>query len=257
MIQQPYYMIDFSASACLFEIRINDYPVIHMNVEGQVASNIPINFAILKSGVQTISATILPNVGDVQLHPKSELKFNIKLFDVANDFVFDKQFGDYHSEAIEDKKKQIIKHVGSFTAEVPYQLSAWQNGRNLQDIKDSRKKLEQAYDHISRLIRENKFEDYKKSISRREENMAASMYLSKAESEERFTDLVKDFKSGFKIQPVSKDAVMFVCAENRVAFLKKVNGESALYLENPETEEELMLDISFYIPEGKEEFEII
>ncbi|NIF04427.1 hypothetical protein F3J23_03140 [Chryseobacterium sp. Tr-659] len=257
MIKQPYYMIDFSASACLFEIRINDYPVIHMNVEGQVATNIPINFAILKSGTQSISATILPNIGDWQLHRKSELKFNIKLFDVADDFVFDKQFGDYHSEAIEDKKKEVIKHISSFEAEVPYQLSAWQDGRNLEDIKDSRKKLEKAYDDISRLIRDNRFDDYKKLISRREENMAASMYLSKAESEERFTDLIKDFKSGFKIQPVSKDAAMFICGNNKVAFLKKVNGESALYLENRDTEEELMLDISFYIPEGKDEFEII
>ena len=43
---KPYYMIDFSASACLFEIRINDYPVIQMNIEGRVSSMIPINYAL-------------------------------------------------------------------------------------------------------------------------------------------------------------------------------------------------------------------
>ena len=122
MTKQPYYMIDFSASACLFEIRVNDYPVIHMNVEGQVASNIPINYAILKSGTQSISVTILPNVGDLELHPKSEVKFNIKIFDVTNDFVFDQQFGDYQSETVGEKKIPVIKHIGTFKAEVPYQL---------------------------------------------------------------------------------------------------------------------------------------
>lgn len=71
MTNQPYHMIDFSASACLFDIRINDYPVIHMNVEGQVASTVPINYAILKSDVQTVSVTILPNIGDAELHPAS------------------------------------------------------------------------------------------------------------------------------------------------------------------------------------------
>lgn len=50
-------MIDFSSSACLFEIRVNDYPVIHMNVERQVARMIPINFAILESGVKSLSVT--------------------------------------------------------------------------------------------------------------------------------------------------------------------------------------------------------
>lgn len=59
MLKQPYYMLDFSASACLFEIRINDYPVIHMNIPGQIATSIPINYAILNSGIQNILVTIL------------------------------------------------------------------------------------------------------------------------------------------------------------------------------------------------------
>lgn len=143
MIKQPYYMIDFSASACLFEIRINDYPVIHMNVEGQVASNIPINYAILKSGTQSISLTILPNIGDLELHNKSEVKFNIKLFDVANDFVFNQQFGDYQSDPVGEKKLPIIKYMNSFQADVPYNLDVWQKGRNLKDIDDCRKNWNQ------------------------------------------------------------------------------------------------------------------
>ena len=257
MLQQPCYMIDFSASACLFEIRINDYPVVHMNIEGQVSTMIPVNFALLETGIQSISATVLPNIGDTQLHPKSELRFNIKLFDVTNDFIFDKQFGDYQSEAIGEKKLPLIKYVNSFQADVPYKLEAWQRGRSLKDVDDCRKKLESAYNKISKMIQDGQFDTYKQLISKRENNMAISMYLTKEESEKRIEELVKDFNSGFKVQPVSKEAVMFLYANNKVAMLKKSNGEPALYLENTETEEELMLDISFYIPEGKEDFEII
>lgn len=57
--------------------------------------------------------------------------------------------------------------------------------------------------------------------------------------------------------PLSKDALLFLYAENKVAMLKKINGEPALSLENKETEEELMSDIAFYIPKGKEDFEVI
>lgn len=257
MPKQPYYMIDFSASACLFEIRINDYPVVHMNIEGQVSTMIPVNFAILETGVQSISATVFPNVGDTQLHPKSELKFNIKLFDVTNDFVFDKQFGDYQSESIGEKKLPLIKYVNSFQADVPYKLEAWQRGRNLNDVDDCKKKIESAYNKIIRMIQDGQFDVYKQLIFNRENNMAISMYLTKDESEKRIEELIQDFNSGFKVQPVSKDAVMFMYANNKVAVLKRPNGEPALYLENSETEEELMLDISFYIPEGKEEFVVI
>jgi hypothetical protein len=50
---------------------------------------------------------------------------------------------------------------------------------------------------------------------------------------------------------------MMFYANDRVAALKKTNGEPALYLFNEETQEELMLDLSFHIPEGKTEFEVI
>ncbi len=250
-------MIDFTASACLFEIRVNDYPVIHMNIEGQLASIIPINFAILESGVQSISVTVLPNVGDFELHKKSEVKFNIKLFDTANDFVFEEQFGEYHSKAVGSRKVHIIKYSNFFTANVPYSLEAWQKGIDLKDVDDCRKKLDSAYEKTENIIKNNDFNAYKKLIDRREKNMAASMYLSKEELENRITELFDDFKSGFKLQPVSKDSVMFLCANNKVAMLKKITGEPALLLENSEVQEELMLDLAFYIPEGKSDFEVI
>lgn len=83
------------------------------------------------------------------------------------------------------------------------------------------------------------------------------MYLSKEESEGRINELIHDFNSGFKVRPISKENLMVLYANNKVAVLKKLNGESALYLENEETQEELMLDISFYIPEGESDFEVI
>ncbi|MBF8455573.1 hypothetical protein IV494_00120 [Kaistella sp. G5-32] len=127
----------------------------------------------------------------------------------------------------------------------------------MKNIEDCRKKLEMAYNKVGKMISDNKFEEYKAVISRRENNMAASMYLSKSKSEERVNDLLNDFNSGFKVKPIAEDSIMFLYGQNKVAMLKKPNGESALYLENAETEEELMLDISFFIPEGKTEFEII
>lgn len=250
-------MIDFSASACLFEIRINDYPVIHMDIEGQVASTIPINFAILESGKQSLSLTVMPNFGETKLNPKADLKFNLKLFDVANDFVFEKQFGEYQSKTIDEKSTPLIKYGNIFEAEVPYKLEAWQNGINLQDLDDSREKLSSAYKKLAQLIERKQFDEYKKLISQRENNMASSMYLSKSESTERIDDLIQDFNAGFKMKPIAEDSVMFLYGQSKVAMLKKPNGESALYLVNTETEEELMLDVAFYVPEGKTDFEII
>ncbi|AZA84852.1 hypothetical protein C1637_18905 [Chryseobacterium lactis] len=255
-MQQPYYVIDFSASACMFEIRINDYPVIHMNATHQVSTMVPINYAILEKGKQKITASILPVVGQTEIDQQAELRFNIKLFDVVNNFVFDKQFGEYQSKPVEDKKLPVIRYESSFEAEVPYTLNAWQNGTDLKDVKDCREKLKLVYDKIIKLIQDGKYDEYKRLIAGREGNMAQSMYLSGQESEGRFKELLKEFE-GMKVQPLPADAIMMQYADNKVAVLKRLNGDAALYLLDPKTGEELMLDITFYIPKGKTDFEII
>jgi hypothetical protein len=256
-MEQPYYMIDFSASACMFEIRVNDYPIITWDVRGQVATMMPINNAILATGEQTISATILPIFGELSLDSNAELKFNIKLFDVENSFVFQKQFADYKFEPIGDKLLPVLHYTSTFTAKVPYTLTAWKNGRTLNNDDKTRTKLREAYNQIAELITSKKYDLFKKITLNRERNMAVSMYLSDEESADRIDSLIAEFKNGFQMMPISDDAVMHLYANGKVAALKKPNGTSVLVLHSKETEEKLMLDISFYIPEGKTEFEII
>lgn len=254
---KPYYMIDFSASACMFEIRINDYPVITQNIEGQVASMIPINFAILGSGVQTITANILPISGEVELDTAADLRLKVMLFDVSNDFVFQEQYDEFQSEPIGERKLPVMLMAGTFTAKVPYLLKAWQDGQDLGNFKDVASKLYTAYNAIASNINTGKYDLFKEKISRRENNMVTSMYLSQTEAQARLAELVTDFRSGFKMMPIPQGSVIQIYANKKVAALKKLNGESALYLTNAETQEELMLDLSFYIPEGKTEFEVI
>ncbi|SFW70294.1 hypothetical protein SAMN02927921_03447 [Sinomicrobium oceani] len=254
----PYYMIDFSGSACMFEIRVNDYPVITQDLDGQVSSMIPINYAILKDGIQTISATVLPYSGTETLHPKASLRFKVMLFDVTSDFMFKEQFSEYQTQDVGDKVLPVLKEAGTFSAQIPYTLDAWQNGLDLKDEKDLGQKLISAYQKIEELIATKKYDLFREKISKREGNMALSMYLSEEESQSRISGLVSDFESGFEVVPVTTEgAVLQIYGNGKVAALKKADGRSGLMLYNKETKEELMLDLTFYIPKGKTEFEII
>lgn len=87
--------------------------------------------------------------------------------------------------------------------------------------------------------------------------MAISMYVSTSESSRRRKQLINDFEAGFEIMPLPDDAKIAFYGNGKVAMFKKANGESALYLVNTETEEEIMLDAAFYVPEGKTDFELI
>ena len=64
-------------------------------------------------------------------------------------------------------------------------------------------------------------------------------------------------KSGFKAKQISKDVVIEYSAYGKLASLKKLDRMSALHLENIETKEDLLLPLTFHIPVGKTEFEVI
>ncbi|MGS2762167.1 hypothetical protein [Sinomicrobium sp. M5D2P9] len=242
----------------MFEIRVNDYPVITQDIEGQVSSMIPINYAILKSGVQTISATVLPYSGTKTLHPRASLRFKVMLFDVTNDFMFKEQLNEYQTREVGDNALPVLTEAGTFSAQVPYTLAAWQNGADLNDEKNLKQKLISAYHEIEELIANKKYDLFREKINKRERNMALSMYLSEEESQSRISGLVSDFESGFEIIPVTAEAsVLQIYGNDKVAALKKLDGRSGLMLYNKETKEELTLDLTFYIPEGKTGFEII
>lgn len=259
-MKQPFYMVDFSAASCRFEIRINDIPVIDMNIDGQVGSNVPINYAILESGIQEVSAYIFPLQDQYELIEGASLNFKINLFDVENGFNFQKEIIDVGEIALHKKAVKTpisVAITDSFQATVPYKLESWKNGRDLTKVKYANEKLREAYTRIAYMIKNKDYQALENSMMIREQRMATSLYLSKNESSARLKSLIDDFESGFIVKPIPSDAIVHLYGNNRIGVLKKNNGESALCLENEETGEELMLDMSFYIPNDKTEFEII
>ena len=136
-------------------------------------------------------------------------------------------------------------------------MTKWDNATNLKDLKDLKQKLEASYNYIGKIIDKGNYNEFAEIIKSRENNMAISMYLSEINSKARINSLIDDAKNGFKIMPLAKDVVLKLYGYGKLASLKKINGEPALFLFNEETNEELMLDLMFYIPEGKTEFEVI
>ena len=259
MIIQPYYTIDFSVAACNFEILVNDIPVITMETEGQISTNIPVNYAIYKSGEQFITSTIKPLSGQESLHPDASLRFNVRLYDVANkEFKHIKDFEETATKKVEESQKiPVLTTSIEFLAEISYSLTKWTDGENLEDVDNFKEKLIKAYNKLADLLKEEKYNEFAEKIKVREKNMATSMYLSNSESAARINSLIEDAKNGFKVMPFPQDTVLRFYGYGKLATFKKLNGESAFYLYNEETKEELMIDQMFYLPKGKTELEII
>lgn len=259
MIYEPYYTLDFSVAACNFEILINDIPVLTMEVGGQISSNVPVNYAIYNSGEQFVKAIIKPLSGQQNLDPEASLRFNVRLYDVANnEFKHIKDFPETAVQKVEENQKiPLLTTSTEFTAEITYSLTKWTDGENLEDVANFKEKLITAYDKLADLLKEEKYSEFAEKIKVREKNMATSMYLSSSESNARINGLIDDAKNGFKVMPFPKDTILRFYGYGKLATFKKLNGEPAFYLFNNETKEELMIDQMFYIPKGKTEPEII
>lgn len=259
MVKQPYYVIDFSAASCMFEIRVNDTPLISMNVPSQVATVIPINYAILSSGKQQLKTSILPILGETSVSENAFFKYAIQSFDAANDLKFDTQLNEFEIPKItKEKLVPIVINTTDFETTIPFKLQPiWEQGKNLPKIQGLNKKLSGAYLELADLVSNKHFKILKEKLLVRENNMATSMYLSKRESEARINGIIDDFKNGFDLPDLADDALVVYSSYGKKAALKRPNGEPALSFKNVRKKEQIMLDIEFYLPKNSEEFQVV
>lgn len=257
-MKQIYYEIDCSALMCYFQVLINDVEVFALNVDGQATMDIPINQGILESGIQEIEVRVTPLEGAKELDKEAYVRYRVNEFDVSSgDFKFIKQFSNHQTTPV-IKGVPILINKSKFEADVSYKIDAWQKGIKLKEVKfDIKKKLLFAYNSFVTDINNGNYQYFINAVTKRENNFAKMMYLNDSESNTRIKKLTDDFSSGFKAIPINEAAVVEYSGYGKLVSLKRINGMSALYLIHPETEEELVLPITFYIPEGKTEFEVI
>jgi hypothetical protein len=256
MIKEPYYMIEFDASACMFEIQINKVSLLTLNVEGQVASTNPINYLILESGLQQLDITVYPNIGKTQFDKNSDFSAIVKLFDVSDGF---DEIEDIITCRIDEGEKilPVYKYKNCFTAEVPYKLTAWQESVDLDTIENLRKKVVSAYIKLQDIITKGQYNTFRKMLREREENMAISLYLDKESSEARLDRLIHRFQNGYEIEPLSDTEIMHLYADNRLVGLKTVEGDSALRLRHKETNQTLTIEVLFHLKQGETELSVM
>ncbi|MDH7464199.1 hypothetical protein QEG73_23075 [Chitinophagaceae bacterium 26-R-25] len=254
---KQYYVLDCSAYMCYVEVRVNDVEVFALNVDGQMATDIPINLGILESGIQTIEVRGTPVSGKTELEPGSYIRYKVVEQDAGTEkFEVKKLFDNNYTSPVK-KGVPLITNTSTFNATVPYKLDAWQNGINLKNEKNVKEKLVAEYNKIINLINAGSYEAFISKYGKREINNALAFYLTPQEAQERIARIVSDMKAGFKAMPLSKDVFVEYSASGKLACLKSSDKMSALRLENNETDEELILQISFYMPTGKAEFNLL
>jgi hypothetical protein len=255
-ITQPYYYIDFSASECFFEIRINDVPALCFDMDKQVSTAMPVNHLILEPGKQMVEIIILPNLGNIKFDKNAYFKASLQLRDVLNKFELINEKQLYSFEA-ENSELPAVNHKDSFIADVPFKINSWQFSQNLKDIDDIRELVDNTYRNIENTIANKQFAQLINMLKKREDNIGKAMYLSEIAKNKRMAGLLEDFENGFIIEPTTPKDILNFCGYGKLAYLRKQTGESALKLVNKQTEEEMNIEIMLHLEKGATELSII
>jgi len=256
---KPYYIIDFSAVNCLIDIRVNDVSVFCMKIDGQVSTIVPVNNAIIESGKQRVTYNILPLLGEITLRNNASFSASVWLYDASGDTIEANR--EINKFEMPENKTGIplpaFKGEDFFLAEVPYKLDAWQNSQDLSKMDNLRELVYSTYRKLEDIINNGQYGQFADMIQKREDNIATCMYLSEEEKNGRISELIEIIGTGFKIVPVSERDIMVVFGYDKLVALRKLDGNTALLLKNPETEDELNLEVQFHLEPGSNELSII
>jgi len=255
-VKEPYYVIDFSAVSCKFEIQINKASVFSMNVDGQVGTEIPCNFMIFESGRQQLDIIVYPSTGNTEFAESTDFSAKVKLYDVVDKFELVEDDILVWKMSDDDKTGAICRHTAFFNADVPYRLNTWQQSADLNAVENLREKVETAYQKLGEMITKKQYDAFKNCMQEREKRMAVSMYLDQKSSKERMDELIKNFKEGFEWIPLSGDETMHIYADGKLVCLKTKDDESALQFRNKKTDDEIEVEIMFHLKEGDTELSV-
>jgi hypothetical protein len=250
-IQEPYYVVNFNAKACLFELFLNNVPLFRLDVQGMTGTEFPMNNLILSSGKQQLSVKVMPCLGETTFRKGSAFSTKIVLFDVVDGFKLIKEEQEHEMPSMSENMPPIYAYTTVFEANVPYRLQAWQNSKDLSEIESLKSLILEEYDRIKYIVENKIYDALKAIVAQREQNAAISMYLSEEQSARRINKLIYNLENGFRLVPLSGSEVLHLYADGKLAALRTMDGNIALWFEHTESKERFSLDLFFHLPDDK------
>lgn len=257
-MNKNYYVAKIFARKAFVDIRINDIPLLKLDIEDDFTAEIPINYLIESSGCHTLMIRIFPNMGSTLPAKESECSVDILCFDGAGDTLVEKErVCSLRSSG--DNKRIIVPDVQEkqFVAEVSYNISRWRDCEKIEENLSISSKVAKYYQKIWNLLSEKNYEGYLDLIQERERIICKSLMLNEENIRTRnelFFDCLKD---GFELCPMKGKKTMEFYAGRRIVSVLDLDLKPAIRFKNFDSGEILTIEILLGIKIGQKEFSII
>jgi hypothetical protein len=282
--KEPMYFIRPAQGNCVYEILINDFPVVKDYSIEQFATPIRINQAILKSGLQTVTVRLYPIGNTIKraygegetvttLLPKTQMNIQVVKYDAFNiDSSLDAEKEVILHKAPTDKEGKFIgaglpyyEYTFTFEAEVPYEIESWKEGEDLINLDKERleKIVVDYYQKMEKLYNSKNIDLVLKAHFMSELKDAQALYRSKDDIQEVYDWLFETVNIQTKeFFPLKKYEIKFfgngkiICLKNpsKEPINRKFRGKSAFSFKFRDSNFKLKgrwIDLYLYLPEGE------
>lgn len=239
MYKQPMYKVEVKAYLCSIEIFVNEIPSFSYFGEPQIATDIPINNLIFKSGKQKLRFKITPLFNNEKLNKETKIEINIFVKE-ANDFYLKKEIvASYRMEETVENKP-FFEGTIDFLATIPYTLEL--NRVNYSFYNEDEDllftEIYSQYKVLSKYINIHDLKNYNEFTKIRFNDFATSHYLTDVKKQYYLDKALFTHKNYNLSLILKEDYKLNFCYDKKLVYLKKPKNALGLILEDKTSNEE-------------------
>ena len=251
-----YYIAKISASGCFLDLRINDVPLVMQNIKGNYSAGIPFNFLIEKSGMQTLSLSVLPILGqlsakgancDVEIWKYDGTQYELAPIEMVTSLSID----------IKDEVIPVKTLNRIFLADVAYQINRWNNCISLEKNNSLTSEVMSFYKRVAKLLAEKKYDSFISLIHNRESKICTALALDNENVDKRNTMLFHYLDNGFEPCELKGGKMIRFFANKRLVSILDSDFQSALKFRNSETRETIAVELLLGKENGSQKLSVI
>lgn len=251
------YYLDYNLFTS-YEIFLNDVKIVNNIESGPVSGMVYLNEFILKSGIQKLKVReFLVNINTpIPSDLVNRVTLDIYTTDKNEENI--KKIKEFKIPLQESPKPYFYEFEFEFKAEVPYELEAWTNGRDLMKIdhESLRNKVVNKFEELKKTLNEGRIDEFLSENKKGLEEFFVSNYFDmKKENQYKF-NIIEGFNGHKDLMQPLDNFEMVICGNGKLVTLeridKKFRGESPLMSINRK-EETIYTDYIFlYMPKGSD-----
>ncbi|WP_121965634.1 hypothetical protein [Myroides sp. N17-2] len=217
---------------CTYEVLVNGFPVFSHYDSGVFTGNIPINQAIIKSGVQKAEVVVTPAV-DVNYGSKKSLDLSKSKFDFS--IVCQNKSGELttvYTYSLPQYETSLAAFEDSIVFDVPkvcyeHDVQNWDSSVDLQrdDRAKLQKEVETVYTNVIESFNKGKAEELARIAYKSQLDYHQYSYLKSSSYANFLIDFWKNSYKSKEIEPL-KDYEMRLYAGGRIVKLVRVDKEN-------------------------------